>query len=186
MRAFINAQSLLASLAAVVVLCSSLLAADRNRNSSDRPPAAIPQFQPGDTLVVASQHANLMLGDQVITVLGKGTRVVVVEFRNRWVGTHVVVQGQRKAGWVWIRDFLPSNGALKPGQNAVAGAGSALQPQVSVVAESTAAAAAGPARRVGRAGWTPAEPEYRDPFLIGKYERHETDPNVHVWEPWRY
>jgi len=186
MRAFINAQSLLPALAGSVLLCSSLLAGDPKQTPSGLPPAAAPQFQAGDTLVVASERANLMLGDQVISVLGEGTRIVVVEFRDRWVGTHVVVQGQRKAGWVWVRDFLPANGAVKPGQKTLAGAGSASQPQVYAAAESTVSEAAEPAPRVSRPVWTRAAPERRDPFLIGKYDRHETDPNVHVWEPWRY
>ncbi len=41
------------------------------------------------------------------------------------------------------------------------------------------------APRVTQSAPVPVKRECRDEFLIGRYDRHETDPNVHVWEPWR-
>lgn len=35
-------------------------------------------------------------------------------------------------------------------------------------------------------GGTVANPSpYWDDWLTGRHLRHETDPNIHVWEPWR-
>ena len=86
----------------VIFLTSSLAMADGKRELKGAPPAAEPRFQAGDTLAVEAGRANLMLGDEVIAVLGRGRRIVVVEVRDSWIGTHVVVGGAKKAGWLRI------------------------------------------------------------------------------------
>jgi hypothetical protein len=185
MRAFQSIEYVGVCLVGVIFFSPSLFAADRHREPAKQPPAVEPRFQAGDTLAIASEGADLMLGEQVIAVLSRGKRIVVVEVRDAWVGTHVIVQGEKKAGWVRVHDFLPPAGAAKRGERAVAGADSVSQAAYTT-ADSVVSEAAEAAPRVSQPGSRPVEREYRDAFLIGKYDRHETDPNVHVWEPWRH
>ena len=141
-------------------VCGTFSVSGAERASSPSP-ASEPRFQAGDTLIVAGPKARLMQGDRVVTAVPQGQRIVVVEVRDGWVGTHVTVNGQTKAGWLAMADFLP----------AVALAGEPKPADVAVtvhVCES----------------W-PAQAQETEAFLIGKYLRHETDPNIHVWEPWR-
>jgi hypothetical protein len=115
-------------------------------------PAGAPRFQAGDVLIVAAANARLMWGEQVVTAVPRGQRVVVVEVRDGWVGTHVTVNGQAKSGWMAVGEFLPS-----------------ASPVAVCVCESR-----------------PAITADVEAFLIGRYQRHETDPDIHVWEPWRH
>jgi hypothetical protein len=164
MRTHLKNEFVVACVAGIILFSTPLFAAKPKLNSADQPPAVEPRFKAGDTLAIAAENADLMLGDQVIAAMGKGQRIIVVEVRDSWIGTHVVLQGEKKAGWIRMHDLLPP---------ALAG-----QREGSTVAQSNETT-----HRVYRC--THAEQEHRDAFLIGKYDRHETDPNVHVWEPWR-
>ncbi len=151
----------------VVFLSPAVLAAggERDPGAPGQAPQAEPRFKAGDTLVIAAERSNLMLGQAVVTAMPKGHRIVVVEFRDPWVGTYASVNGQKKSGWIRVADVVPGNGD------------SAREPVRS----------APPATTVGNRlllRSTPP-PEPWDAYLIGYYLRHETDPNVHVWEPWR-
>jgi len=131
-----------------------------------------PRFKAGDALAVAANSASVMLADQVVGVLPKGQRIVVVEVRDGWVGAHARVDGRLVAGWVQSTDFVPAGVACLTVSEATSGTQvhTAYRPVVTELIPTLVA----PARDYGR-----------DEFLIGRQERHETDPNMHVWEPWR-
>lgn len=133
-------------------------------------PQTHPHFRAGDTVTVALDSARIMLGQQVVGTLPHGHRVLVAEVRDGWVGMHAQVQGQQQSGWMRMSDFIPGDNSASP---ATAQAYAAYRP---VVAESTPVVP-----YVCTAG-----PGVGDQFLIGRYQRHEVDPNMHVWEPWRY
>jgi len=151
----------------VVFLSSAVLAAggDRDPGDSGQAPRAEPRFKAGDTLVIAAERSNLMLGQAVVAAIPKGQRIVVVEFRDPWVGTYAAANGQKKAGWIRVTDVVPGNGdsARAPVRSA--------PPPTPV------------GNRLLLRSTPPADPW--DAYLIGYYLRHETDPNIHVWEPWR-
>ncbi len=186
MRAYSRIEFVAVWVGGIVLFSFSVFAADPKLKSAGRPPAVEPRFRPGDTLAVASERAQLLIGDQVLALLRKGQRVIVAEVREPWVGTHVMHGGEKKAGWIHIHDFLPPAGAGHPDGTATATAESVPQVQISTSASATVAEAAERAPCVFLRSGRSAEREYWDDFLIGKYDRHETDPNIHVWEPWRH
>ena len=161
-------------LAAILVLASaSAWAVESAASDASGAPAAEPRFKPGDTLLVAAEGANLMLGNEVITAVRKGQRIVVVEVRHPWVGTYVMVNNQKKVGWIRSKEFIPAD---LPALAASAG------PQVYSSYRPVAEPAAAPVRVYV----APSSSSVDDAYLVGKYQRHELDPNVHVWEPWRH
>ncbi len=155
----------------VVFLSSAVLAAggDRDPGDSGQAPQAEPRFKAGDTLVIAAERSNLMLGKAVVTAMPKGHRIVVVEFRDPWVGTYATVNGEKKAGWLRVTDVVPGNGG--PAQRPVQPA-----PRPTTVGN--------PVGNRVLVRSVPSQDPW-DAYLTGYYLRHETDPNVHVWEPWR-
>ncbi len=160
---------LAAALLAVVFLSPAVLAAGGERDPGDgsQAPQAEPRFKAGDTLLIAAERSNLMLGKSVVTAMPKGHRIVVVEFRNPWVGTYATVNGEKKSGWIRVADVVPSNG------------NSTTEPVRSAPPATTVGN-----RQLLRSSPPPA-PDPWDAYLIGYYLRHEPDPNIHVWEPWR-
>jgi hypothetical protein len=168
-------------LAASLFTAGSVVAEDLSLQA----PAAQPQFKPGDVLAVADDNVSLMIGGQAVTAVPKGHRVLVVESRETWIGTSLTVNGEVKSGWIAAKNFIPSNcpppaPVALVAQAITPGAYTAFRP---VTPEQPAAApplaVAPPVRE------RPVFVERRDEYTIGYYERHETDPNMHVWEPWR-
>jgi hypothetical protein len=166
-----------AGLLVVVFLSPAVLAAGGERDPGDagQAPQAEPRFKAGDTLVIAAERSNLMLGKSVVTAMPKGYRIVVVEFRDPWVGTYATVDGQKKSGWIRVTDVVPTNGnsTNEPVRSA---------PPATTVGTTTERAAVVGNGRLLR---TAPRPDPWDAYLTGYYLRHETDPNIHVWEPWR-
>ena len=156
---------------AIAVVCVATMApAVDASDDAALAPQLEPQFKPGDVLTVAADQANLMLGTDVLATLPQGRRVVVAAVQEGWIGTLVSVQGQTKAGWIPLAAFIPSE--------TLAAASSSTQ-VYTVARQVEPAAESRPAVRFQ----VPSEP--RDAYLIGRYDRHELDPNVHAWEPWR-
>lgn len=137
-------------------------------------PSDLPQFKVGETLSVATENARLMVGSAAVATLARGQHIIVVEVRGPWIGTQISVGGQQKTGWIATADFVSTPIAQTP------------EPQIRTVSKpvepqpiETANIYTEPAR-VGISS------NYQDDYLFGYYVRHETDPNLHVWEPWRH
>jgi hypothetical protein len=110
--------------------------------------------KPGDLLSVA-QRTNLMSGERVVGAVPKGQQIIVVEVRDNWVGTAVLLNKQTKMGWIKAKDLV--------------GVGAPVAAQAASACDSLCSCCV-----------------ELDDFLIGRIYRHEVDPNMHVWEPWRY
>lgn len=163
---------------ALLIGCSAFARAE----SAAAPPTE-PAFKPGDTLTVASQHASLRIGENVVATLPRGHRVLVAEVRDRWVGTLASVDGQPKAGWIQTHEFLPADTPAVPCTALLSSTGTAQVHTAYRLSESGAPTPVAVGREVSTA--YRFDHHDRDPFVTGRYERHETDPNMHVWEPWR-
>jgi hypothetical protein len=168
-------------------LSSVAMAASGSQNARGPSPSptAEPRFAPGDLVTTAAERSNLMRGDEVVATVPRGQRIVVVEVRGSWVGTHVVANGRSKAGWIRVTDFIPAGGA----------AGSAYIPAVyaadkdaglritlAAKSESTSSPQASAACPIA----TEPAHNYFSAYEAGYYGRHETDPNIHEWQPWMY
>lgn len=143
-----------------LLLCGTFTAAGAERKSSPAPGGA-PRFRVGDTMVVTGTNAQLMRGDRAVAAVARGQHILVVEIREGWIGTHVAVNGQTKGGWLAVAEILPAASPVH-------------DPQPTDVATTVCVCES----RLVQTGDV-------DAFLIGKYMRHETDPNIHAWEPWR-
>lgn len=130
-------------------------------NNMLQAPSSEPRFKPGDTVQVATEGARLMLGKEVIAELQQGQPIVVVEVQHPWIGTYVLSDNQKKIGWVRTKEFIPVNSPAR--------------------AEPVPAVQASAAPRVVAVSRAAIDSD----FMVGKYDRHEVDPNVHTWEPWR-
>jgi len=115
-------------------------------------------FKTGDTLHVAADRTDLMVGSKILATLSRGKPVVVTEVRDGWIGVCVSTDGQHLHGWVQPPHFQTTSTAA-----------SSTGPQLACTASSSCVEVC----------------DDSDPFLVGRYERHELDPNMHVWEPWR-
>lgn len=135
------------------------------------PPTGEPRFKSGDLLTVAADRANLMVGNQVLAALPKGQQIVVADVRGAWVGAYVLVGGQQRAGWIQIADFVPVPGMAQS------------EPRIYSVARPVEPAAPQPVVVPIAPG--PSQASVDREYYIGYYLNHETDPNVHTWEPWR-
>lgn len=58
-------------------------------------------FQPNDEFVVSYSNAPLMRGHSTLASLPQGLRLRVLKVEGPWVGTAVMVNGQKVGGWVW-------------------------------------------------------------------------------------
>jgi hypothetical protein len=134
--------------------------------AADAPASAASAFSRGDVVSVTADGARLLLGDAVLATPARGHRLVVAETRGDWIGTHLDVNGRTQSGWLHVAAVEGVPGAL---------AYQALRPTGLV----PVAAAPMPAA-------CPCVAYEWDPFLVGRYLRHEMDPNLHVWEPWRW
>ncbi len=162
-----------AGVLAGALFSSAALAAGGGGDQSGSSPAPReePRFKAGDTLVVTAQNAKLMVGSALVAQVPKGRQIVVVQVRDSWVGTYLSVNGQKKAGWIDAAAFMPVGEAVKPEAKLVAAS-------EQVVSE--------PAQNVVRTrASSGSQRDYFRDYHAGYYGRHETDPNVHVWEPWR-
>ncbi len=167
--------------AGVILACSSVEAAGPVVSVDPAPPSAEPQFKAGDVLTVAADRSPLMRGSQALANLTKGQQILVVEVRGNWIGTQMVVGGEKMAGWLRTEDFLPAPKAVA----SLAGSScpqTVAQPVAYTTARPALPEAAPEPVRVPVVSYR----EAMDPYLVGRYIRHETDPNVHVWEPWRH
>jgi hypothetical protein len=158
------------SLGVTVLPAVVAVAGNPDGGPSPQAPGQEPRFKAGDVLTVAVDRANLMVGTQVIATVPKGQRVVLADVRDSWLGTFVLVNGQKKAGWIATADFLPVGAA--PGPQVY----TAALPVISTPDAVTPRPTISPAPR----------DDYLDNYYYGYYNRHETDPNIHVWEPWRH
>lgn len=61
--------------------------------------AAAPQT--GRQVVVSVSRAPLMRGSQTLATVAYGQRLNVIEMQGQWVGTSVIRNGRRIAGWIW-------------------------------------------------------------------------------------
>jgi hypothetical protein len=116
----------------------------------------------------------------------KGQTVVVVEVRGRWVGIYVSIDGQKKEGWLRTTDFVPTGAATQPAS--VTASLPVMRrdgPEVILAAESKSSAPPAPASAC-EAPSGQANDHYFRAYYTGYYTRHETDPNLEVWEPWMY
>jgi hypothetical protein len=145
-------------------------------------PGTAPQFKPGDVLAVAAERADVMLGSERLATLPRGQRFVVVEARDEWIGVRVSVAGQSKAGWVRSADIVPREALGVAGD--AGGLGLAAGPQTRSVFRPTSPETPQPVPVV-RVSPALAGGDHWDAYMVGKYDRHEVDPNVHSWEPWR-
>jgi hypothetical protein len=151
--------------------------AERQAGTFGRPPRAEPAFKPGDVVTVVPERANLMRGADVVTVVRGGQRIVVVEVRSQWVGAYVFTDGEKKGGWLRTSDFIPvADSAKREGS------------QACPCAMQTAAAAPQPPTADAACRVVRTEPtqDYFQDYYVGYYERHELDPDLTVWEPWRH
>ena len=126
--------------------------------------------------MVASPQANLVMGNKVVARLVKGQRVVVIEVRDSWVGTYVAVNGQKVPGWISISDFVPAGGAAK------------AEPQIYAASEAVGVVPAQEAPSVQARRPVASRPgdDYFRNYNYRYYSLHETDPNIHAWEPWTH
>jgi hypothetical protein len=147
---------------AIALLVTSIASAAHAADVAPRIPAApadAPQFNAGDTLTIATDAAQMMRGAGLVATVPKGQRFTVVEVRGPWIGTQLLVGGQQRLGWIADTDVV-----------SVPQAYAVYKP-----VEMTAAAAR----------YTSVCRVYSDDYLYGYYVRHETDPDMHAWEPWR-
>lgn len=144
-------------------------------NDSAPAPTFAPQLKPGDHVRIATAGAALVRGSQTLGTLEPGQGAVVAELREPWVGVYVQSGDESQSGWIRLSDLIP---ASAPRQAACPASPVAYTVAYPPPVQSTTAATA------VAAGVVASRPA-RDPFLIGRYERFENDPNMHVWEPWR-
>ena len=168
-----------AGLMAGVFLSSAAITVggDHDKGVLSQAPQEEPRLKVGSTLTIAGEGANLMVGKKVVATVPKGQRIVVVDVRDSWVGTYVSVNGRRMAGWIGTAHFIPAGSPAKS------------EPQIFTAASKPIAsepAQDAVAVRVRRPASSNSGDNYFRDYHIGYYERHETDPNIHVWEPWRY
>jgi hypothetical protein len=182
MRALFNSRCS-GGLLAVIISGTAFSAWGAGISTSNSAPSAEPSFRPGDTLAVASERADVMYGAKVVSSVRKGQQIIVVEVRQPWIGTYVIVDNQKKAGWIRSTDFIPTAAAAQTGARFITASESSAGAQSYTAYKPVAE----PAPASPRICVSPS-PSFRvdDDFLIGKYDRHEVDPNVHVWEPWRH
>lgn len=140
------------------------------------------RLKPGDRLQIAADQAALRLGDRVIASLGKGQETVVSEIVGPWVGVQASMGGQSLAGWVHLQDFVPIGRQVASSERVHSGPQPYTTFRPVTPEPAVMYAPPVPVQRY----YQPPPPSYeRDSFMIGRYERHEMDPNIHKWEPWR-
>jgi len=61
----------------------------------------------GDCVVASNDGAKLMFGETVRAELAKGTEINVLSVRGTWLGSHVIVDGEEKKGWVKKDEVWP-------------------------------------------------------------------------------
>jgi hypothetical protein len=174
MNARLNGWFVVALIAGAILSSATLAFAGNGEKGALSPaPPDEPQLKVGSTLVIAGDGANLIVGSHIVAALPKGQRIVVVEVRDPWVGTYVSVNGQKRAGWIATADFVPVSSPVKPG------------PKIYTAAESTVSEpTANAVHMQTRNSACSSSPDYFTDYNIGYYQRHETDPNIHTWEPW--
>ena len=104
----------------------------------------------------------------------KGQRIIIIEVRDPWVGTYVSVNGQERAGWIGIAAFVPASSPAKS------------ETQIHTASELIVSEPAQNAARVQVRRPARSDPgdDYFQNYYYRYYMLHETDPNIHVWEPW--
>jgi hypothetical protein len=153
------------------------LGAESDWEASGPPPAAVPAFKAGDVVTVAPESANLMRGTEVVAVVAGGQRIVVVEVRGQWVGTYVAANGEKKDGWLRMSDFIPAGDSARADHRV---------PCQQCALQTVTAASSTPEAAVCRVRAEPTGSSYFRDYDAGYYGRHETDPNLTVWEPWMH
>jgi hypothetical protein len=58
-------------------------------------------FKPNDSFVVTQSGTRLMRGDSTLATLPRGQMLQVLKVDGSWIGTAVIVDGRKLAGWVW-------------------------------------------------------------------------------------
>ena len=177
LRKSVIAYSVAVLLVCVTVATGAEVAADARSQAPD----IAPQVKAGDVLTVAGERADMMVGRTVLATLPQGQQVLVVDIRDAWIGTYVRVGSREQAGWIATGAFVPTAVAAKspgPADACPPQPRTVFRPIASETVYSQVPAAASRSR--------PAQQEEWDAFTVGKYMRHEIDPNVHAWEPWMY
>ena len=55
----------------------------------------------GDRVVVTKETANVMRGERVVGIAGKGAELAVRKVENGWVGVELQNGGDKIGGWIW-------------------------------------------------------------------------------------
>jgi hypothetical protein len=85
--------------------------APRPESSQPAPQASTPTrrfsfepmaVEPGDTIVVVSDRAKLMVGDRVVATLERGQELTVSKVEGGWIGAWIELEGTKRGGWVWM------------------------------------------------------------------------------------
>lgn len=184
MVALANVRAVLAAIAVAVLFCTlPATGADLTTNGVSQAPPAVPKFSPGDVVQIGVPSAKLMLGSDVLAEVGKGEPIVVVETRDSWVGTVVSIGGRSKAGWIRTDAFIPGSKSEKQdggrearlaARTTLVSAGQVYSTYRPVLPDNPAPAPLAESREV------------RDEYVMRRNDLHETDPNMHTWEPWRH
>ena len=182
MNAQLNGRLVAILMAVAMLLATGLAVGGELGIGSSQAPGAEPRFKVGDTLTIAADRANLMVGSVVVAALSRGARIVVVEVRDSWIGTYVSVNGQQKAGWIGAIDFIPTGLAA----DSEARVSTAFLPIVSESVPAVAGSGVNPTPPVPRIDHSHdyASGYYQEQGVY--YNEHGVEPNIHVWEPWRY
>jgi len=57
-------------------------------------------IRPGDIVTVVESGAKLMVGNNVVAELRKGTAMKVTKIQDNWIAGHVSLNGERREGWI--------------------------------------------------------------------------------------
>ena len=76
----------------------------------ESPPS--PSVKSGDSVVVMAEDAALMRGSEAVKVLSKGQRLTVEQVSGDWLGMYVLVDGERKGGWIHLDKVLNAGDAV--------------------------------------------------------------------------
>jgi hypothetical protein len=149
----------------------------------------------GDSVIVNTNDAPLMVGSEVLARLPSGQKLTVTAIQDTWVGTSVKIDGKSLSGWVRSTDVMlarthgdgKSGLADSPvGGHEKADASETLTPLKPAAAEVKTQ----PAREcvvVLRPECYTAEPFRTSGFYDYYWNGHfEPDPDTATWEPWRH
>ena len=89
-------------MASKLVLMASFILAILSTTASLTALGADPEIKRGDTVVVTKEGARLRLKEETVATLSKGQKLKAHQVSGRWLGTYLVIEGERKGGWIHI------------------------------------------------------------------------------------